>query len=79
MSEQEKFERFLWLFMHLCEDFDLLIETGDKIEKTVDIQNSNTSIKNAGWFAIFSVMRLDLEKSIAGTLKEMAHLLKGDE
>lgn len=79
MSEQEKIERFLCLFKHLCESFDLLIETGDKIEKTVDIQNSNTSIKNASWFVIFSVMRLDLEKCIAGTLKEMAHLLKGDE
>ena len=79
MSEQEKMERFLWLFDHLCEGFELLAETDNKINKTVDTQNSNITIKNSGWFVIFSVIRGDLEKSIAETLKEMSILLKGGE
>ena len=79
MSEQKKMKRFLWLFKRLCEGFELLAEIDDKINKTVDTQNSNITIKNSKGFVIFSVIRGDLEKSIAETLKEMSILLKGDE
>ena len=79
MIEQKKMKRFLWLFKRLCEGFELLAEIDDKINKTVDTQNSNITIKNSEWFVIFSVIRGDLEKSIAETLKEMSILLKGDE
>lgn len=79
MGTEEKIERFLQLFNHICEGIEALSEIeSDFSEKVVDqIPNTSAILKyNA---ITLSIVRTQVEKSIAETLKEIAILVKGDE